>query len=422
MRSVVLKDASGPSRVAPDVAVLEAERRAPQTSEAPRLHLAFLDGIRGLTAFYVVLFHVLGEGRVELSLTNPFWGLFSLGHEAVVVFIVLSGVVLTLPVCRSPELKLPGDLTGFIGRRARRILPAYYASLFVLPLFFVAIELLKPLSGEASDWGQLADRYLNADMLSHIFLVHNVSSAWIGSFNPVLWSLTTEWWIYFVFALLLLPVWRRLGLVQALVLCVVLSLVPAALLALRMPTLWGAPHLLGAFGVGMGTAVLMSSPERRQQILRNRAAVGGLVIALALLFWLVAVAAPDVRGRPHTIWITDFIVAGICATFILLMASVAMSSSGRVGLSGALSRLLESRPLAVLGSFSYSLYLTHLVVWAMIGITLGLTPARRIVDLSLDSTPARMLVVIPVLLLGAYVFYLIFEKPFLRSGSRRPAA
>ena len=43
----------------------------------------------------------------------------------------------------------------------------------------------------------------SGSLLSHLFLLHNLNASWIYDFNGTLWSIATEWQIYFVFALLL---------------------------------------------------------------------------------------------------------------------------------------------------------------------------------------------------------------------------
>src|SRR5262245_54424585 len=98
----------------------------------PRQRLSFLDGLRGLACLYVLLFHELTvkvEGASELS--RPMRWLrawFGQGHFSVVFFIVLSGFSLMLPVVRSESRDLAGGFKGYMRRRARRILPPYYAA------------------------------------------------------------------------------------------------------------------------------------------------------------------------------------------------------------------------------------------------------------------------------------------------------
>ncbi|MFL5860483.1 MAG: acyltransferase family protein, partial [Solirubrobacteraceae bacterium] len=106
--------------VAPDAPAAAAHRRQ---------RLAGLDGIRGLAALYVVVNHVFLRAFPGYPAVHaPFWaGWFIYGRFAVVVFIVLSGFSLGLSPARR-GWRLQG-ISEFARRRARRILPAYWAAL-----------------------------------------------------------------------------------------------------------------------------------------------------------------------------------------------------------------------------------------------------------------------------------------------------
>lgn len=71
-----------------------------------RLWLTFLDGLRGLSVLYVLHYHVIANTDERLSPETPLLNLLRFGHEAVVMFIVPSGFVLTLPLVRSSQLWL----------------------------------------------------------------------------------------------------------------------------------------------------------------------------------------------------------------------------------------------------------------------------------------------------------------------------
>ncbi len=106
-----------------------------------KLHLRYLDGLRGLAALYVVLVHIDPYIEAELP-TLWFWFAKTLryGAFAVVIFIVLSGYGLMLSVIRSQSGYVAGGLLGYIKRRSRRILPPYYAALgFCLLLDFTTL-------------------------------------------------------------------------------------------------------------------------------------------------------------------------------------------------------------------------------------------------------------------------------------------
>ena len=109
--------------------------------------LIFLDGLRGLAAFYVMVGHarwLLWEGYsvgfqkhpASYSTINKalmyFFSLFKYGHEAVLFFFVLSGFVIHLRYAR--QMKEQGneakfDWAAFVWRRARRLYPPLLAAL-----------------------------------------------------------------------------------------------------------------------------------------------------------------------------------------------------------------------------------------------------------------------------------------------------
>src|SRR4051812_26575815 len=103
-----------------------------------RVHLAYLDGLRGALALYVVVHHcwirggLVARPGLEGLATN--WMLY--GHLAVNFFIVLSGFCLMIPVARTQ--RLAGGVLDFYARRARRILPPYYAILLIGLVLVVA--------------------------------------------------------------------------------------------------------------------------------------------------------------------------------------------------------------------------------------------------------------------------------------------
>src|SRR4051812_39337581 len=88
-------------------------------------HLAFVDGLRGMAAMYVVLGHAYGYTREWLDPALPgiarkLLKLIDQGHSAVAVFIVVSGFCLMMPLCKK---NLAGPLGGngrFLRRRATR--------------------------------------------------------------------------------------------------------------------------------------------------------------------------------------------------------------------------------------------------------------------------------------------------------------
>lgn len=164
------------------------------TGTSMRTRYAYLDGMRGLSALMVVFSHC-GEQTGACPAVRTL-----LGRLPVVVFIVLSGYCLSLPLSKSPDRLFDGGLWEFIRRRALRILPPYYAALGLSALLMALVPGMPRLAGVP---------------VAHLLIVHQWYPAWEPhwewNLNPPLWTVGTEWQIYFIFALAIVPIWRRFG-------------------------------------------------------------------------------------------------------------------------------------------------------------------------------------------------------------------
>lgn len=367
-----------------------------------RVRLDFIDGMRGIAAFYVMLGHafkwaVLENGEISSSLSPTFvWATrgLMLTHYAVAVFIVLSGFCLMLPVVCAQDQALPGGLMGFAKRRARRILPPYYAALaFVLVFGFASDHFMKHANAGSVNKS-------TGSILSHVLLLHNLSAKYCVTLDGPMWSVAWEWQIYFLFALMLLPVWRRYGIGWTLALAFSLGFLP--LLALPGPSnfSWTCPWYVGLFALGMAAAVVMGKPGHYRLInsvlFQNSALlllVSGLLLTLFLRpLWL-----------DHA-WIVDTVMGVFAALFILACANKANAN----GWHTMVVKGLESRSLMLLGAFSYSLYLVHYPILAKI---------HYVLEGHHFSHYAQCIVMLfvglPVCLFAAYLFHLAFERPFM---------
>jgi peptidoglycan/LPS O-acetylase OafA/YrhL len=375
----------------------KGERRnnlTPLDTSRSRTRFHFLDSIRGLAAVYVVFYH-LTSGYFH-STGHYKWA--QLGHYSVSVFIVLSGFCLMLPIARDGTRASPAGVSGFIKRRARRILPPYYAAL----LFSAALWLLDTrfISGSAKpEW--YGDTSF-ASWSSHVLLLHNSHPDWNIGINGALWTIATEWQIYFLFALLLLPVCRRFGWVVCLATAFGVGLLPHFVLPTSRNFDWACPWYLGLFGLGMLAAELAVNRSRKTEALAHPL----LVCAL----WLSVLTAAFLKPRHFLAheWRPDVMIGCACAAMILMCANSAQGVR-----PNWLLRVLESKPLVELGKFSYSLYLIHLPVIAILASFVW--NIWKIPSQFAQSFYVWMGVCLSIAV--AYGFHLLFEKPFLTTAS-----
>lgn len=225
------------------------------STSPPRVRLDYLDGLRGLAALYVVMHHayygLTAEAALPSSVAHLTYWLY-LGRSAVDIFIVLSGYCLMLPVIRTGQLK--GGFGEFMRRRARRILPPYYAALALSLLAIVLLPSLHDLSHPNALWNTTLPAFTPGVILSHLALIHNFNPGWHSKIDYPMWSVATEWQIYFFFPLVLLPIWRRWGSAATVAIAFVISLAPLFLFFDRFSGV--SPHFLGLFALGMAAADL----------------------------------------------------------------------------------------------------------------------------------------------------------------------
>jgi peptidoglycan/LPS O-acetylase OafA/YrhL len=374
---------AGPQRVAGALAATGARRQ----------RLAGLDGIRGLAALYVVINHVFVRAFPGYPVDHaPFWaGWFIYGRFAVVVFIVLSGFSLALSAARH-GWQLDA-VARFAERRARRILPPYWAAL----AFSLAVAwLIVPQPGRGMPDAK--------SVLVNGLLAQNVVGA--HSPNAAFWSMAVEAQLYIAFPLLLLMV-RRWG---AILMVATVALVVAAvgIFGPHIPRLetfviQSPPDLAALFAVGVLAAGIVGASSARRSWPWPRLALAAAIPVLVMVWWQGSVWTLD-----HLYWV-DLALGPAIACLLAGLAT---------GRPAPLLRALDTRPMRSLGSFSYSLYLTHAPIVAIVceRIVAGRVP---------EGVPfflVSLALVLPLTIGFAWGFSSVFETRFRQRRSRSAPA
>ncbi len=378
------------------------QRPTPPAQEASSAHPAApirrysgLDGLRGTAALVVLVCHTFlvvpglafayftPERIVRGSLA--WWATFSplhvlwAGTEAVYLFFVLSGFVLTLPFLGKPRW------AGYYPKRLLRLYLPTWGSMMLVLLWMAVLP--RNFAPGDSLWLQAHPPVLPPESIASQFFLLPPGPM---SGNSVLWTLRFE----VLFSLLLPLVFYfavklpRLNLIKVIVLFGVMGYFAFAPFTLRF--------LLPMFGLGSIMAVerhrMVSVAKAIRSLRAGRLVWVGLSAVSLLLLgnaWTVAglTSNPDILAVTQR-WAGTLTVAGACIALFLAA-------------EGSWRRPLEKPAVRWLGSRSFSLYLVHEPIVVSVAVLLGGNPGL---------VPA-LAVVVPVSLLAAELFYRVIEHP-----------
>lgn len=333
-----------------------------------RLNLRSLDVLRGVLAVYVLIGHsrwLLWAGHAEWARRpHECWEIpiafgsaaFRYGHEAVMVFFVLSGFFIHLQGAAQLRGGVAGPLpTGqFYARRAHRLLAPYLFALLVTVLCDAIGAAWFPRLYAASTGDALLDgtfagqNYGWASIIPALLLLPSSLGRDFGSNGP-LWSLGYEVVYY-----LLYPAWfalrrrsRLLALGAVPAMCAVMALLPGvpflSVVMVHYPV-W----LAGACLAELLTAVQSS----RRLALSAAALISAGALAYVSSSQLIASAAAAVLFG-----------TGIVMAFVLLPERA--------------QRLWLFRGLEYLGLRSYTIYIVHFPFLALISAWIIQTRGAR---------------------------------------------
>lgn len=320
------------------------------TGDRDRGHAyAALDGWRGICAVLVAVFH--------LHTISHFEGLAVVrnAHLFVDFFFVLSGFVVTFAYLG--RLSTGGEVGIMVWRRFARLWPLHVVMLALFILFELGSELASLLAGLSRSTGLFEQSSANrlSAIPTNLLLIHSLGVHDRLTWNIPSWSISAEFWTYIVFAVSV-----RLAGKRSIYMAILFACFAVVVLIASKTRLSDAQHDFGFFrclyGFFVGYLVYMAlraTPERLSRLIGTTvevlAALG--VVTFVSLFGMskVSFAAPLVFGI--AVWV--FAHGG-----------------------GRLSDILRSKPLAKLGLWSYSIYMVHALVVAVLNKLVTVASAK----------------------------------------------
>lgn len=138
--------------------------------------------------------------------------------------------------------------------------------------------------------------------------------------------------------------------------------------------------------------------------------LGGAFLLACLAHHLFPFESP-VRPQYSLLTAKALIMATDCCIGAFAACALALIGSARAGLFLAARTWLSHPALVRLGVFAYSIYLMHIPIeWVLFFKVLPHLPA-----LLSGNFSTAVLLGVPMVLGGAYLFFLVFERPFLNT-------
>jgi peptidoglycan/LPS O-acetylase OafA/YrhL len=342
-----------------------------------------LDGMRGVAAMVVVLFHV-----------GLLWG----GYSGVPIFFVLSGCLITYRLLSGARRRGRVALVPFWVRRVVRLMPPV-----LIVLAVVAIV------GPSTLGEQAKDNLPGALVASALYIANFRAIDEPSLLGPLLpmWTLAIEEQFYLLWPpVLALLVRARASVVQR---CGFLAAAVLGLAAWRAAlifndadlnrTTYGTDMHFDALLLGCLLGVLVTAGTQVRGVAARLLQLASVATVVGFAVWLVAGPDSPVEGGAA---ITSPRITLLLPAGAALVIAERLFCPGRV-----LGWVLESPPLQFLGRISYSLYLVHLPLFAM--------TRKGFADMS--PGPRQALWVALAVVAGAVLHFLV-EGPCMKLKDR----
>ena len=316
-------------------------------AEHPRAHIAALDGLRGLAVVAVLFFHA---GKLQG------------GFLGVDLFFALSGFLITSLLLAEVESRGRIDVLAFWGRRFRRLLPAVLLLLVAVTVVTTIVASVPERAATLSD-GPWAQAYV-----ANWHAIAGHRDYWASFDLPRmfghLWSLAIEEQFYLIWPVVvaLIAIRSRHAHRAVMIVCVVTSLLSLGLMIALFDPADPTRVYIGtdtrASSLLLG-ALFAAAPMRKAAVAIASRLAGGFSIMVGVVVAAIGLSWFLIDG-PSSTWLFrgGLFVHSLCSAVLVAACAARPAATA--------SRWLGWAPLRVTGVLSYSLYLWHWPMYALL--------------------------------------------------------
>ena len=341
--------------------------------------IAALTGLRFVAAFFVALAHLLPKAVPMPNPENWYQQVYSLASDGMTLFFVLSGFVIHYNYSDSIKQNGARGLYNFFVARFARLYPLYIVTIFASLLLAYTYQSLPAATSEVLPSYLLMVQTWFYWPVGKYGLVYEM-----GLLPAVAWSISTEWFFYLAYPLILFALLRLKGIAAKLWLGLALAVVISTAVALAAFNMGE----LNAFGVRVFGSV--GEPAAQLQYTFFRWLIYFSPYSRVFEFTMGCICASvymslrdkKVSAQEQTIglvvlvasiagaallhwWIfspgTHYVIVAFHMSFgFAPFVTIIVFCCARY--QNTITRALSSWPMVTCGEASYSLYMLHLII------------------------------------------------------------
>lgn len=356
-----------------------------------------IEGLRGWLAWTVVAAHLSYVSGIYMNRPGVIFG--RLGLPAVLMFVIVSGFVITHLIVERPE-----PYRSYLIRRFMRIFPLFAITcavgIFTFKLQAATLTQTAYENGFAATVAEIArsdHNFFWGHVLAHLTMLHGAVSdhGFLPyseyAFNMPAWSISLEWQFYLVAPFVILSIRRPEGMFAVAAAAALLAILSRAEAFGSFDNPSFLPAAAGYFAVGIASRLFYPTMVRT-------AGHPAMVAALAIV--LLPICNRDTA--PLLLW-------------AIVLSGLTLAPTDPTFFARCYRAVLESRAAVYWGSRSYSVYLGHMSVIALCHqLWITIWPAAG----STATFVGVTVLAVPAIMSTAELLYRWVERPGIVLGAR----